>query len=96
MEIIQSKWQVKVNFNKVQIIGTAPSINSFINKIVENIMITKVVEYIDRAEKMAECVILSEEPQELNDMNKAGIMVSFSVMFKSPIKANEYARSINN
>ena len=96
MEFIQTEWQVKVEFNKVYVVGTAPNKNNFISQYIERAMITKAIEYIDKAKKVGECIILSEEPKGLiHSTNNNTISVYFSVMFKSQIKADEYAYAIN-
>lgn len=95
MNIIRVQWNVRVNFNTVQVIGTAPSINSFANKVIEQTLLSKAVEYINKAQNLAECIVLSEIPDELNDSSNNSISVSFSIMFKNPNKAKEYAKELD-
>ena len=96
MEKIESLWKVGIRFNEVQFLGIAPRLGGIFANATEQALLTKAVDYIKQAEKFAECVPLSKEPEGMADEIKDGttVIVGFTLMFKEPEKAKLFLEEL--
>ena len=94
MEKIESLWRVGIRFNEVQFIGIAPRLGGIFGNATEQALLTKAVDYIEQAQKFAECIPLSKVPEGMEITNKNDVMVGFTLMFKDAEKAKLVLDSI--
>lgn len=94
MEKIESLWKVGIRFNEVQFIGIAPRLGGIFGNATEQALLTKAVDYIEQAQKFAECIPLSKVPEGMEITNKNDVMVGFTLMFKEAEKAKLFLESI--
>ncbi len=94
MEKIESLWKVGIRFNEIQFIGIAPRLGGIFGNATEQALLTKAVDYIEQAQKFAECIPLSKVPEGMGTTNKNDVMVGFTLMFKDAEKAKLFLESI--
>ncbi len=94
MEKIESLWKVGIRFNEIQFIGIAPRLGGIFGNATEQALLTKAVDYIEQAQKFAECIPLSKVPEGMETTNKNDVMVGFTLMFKDAEKAKLFLDSI--
>ena len=94
MEKIESLWKVGIRFNEIQFIGIAPRLGGIFGNATEQALLTKAVDYIEQAQKFAECIPLSKIPEGMETTNKNDVMVGFTLMFKDAEKAKLFLDSI--
>ncbi len=94
MEKIESLWKVGIRFNEIQFIGIAPRLGGIFGNATEQALLTKAVDYIEQAQKFAECIPLSKFPEGMEITNKNDVMVGFTLMFKDAEKAKLFLESI--
>ena len=94
MEKIESLWKVGIRFNEIQFIGIAPRLGGIFGNATEQALLTMAVDYIEQAQKFAECIPLSKVPEGMETTNKNDVMVGFTLMFKDAEKAKLFLESI--
>ena len=94
MEKIESLWKVGIRFNEIQFIGIAPRLGGIFGNATEQALLTKAVDYIEQAQRFAECIPLSKVPEGMETTNKNDVMVGFTLMFKDAEKAKLFLESI--
>ena len=94
MEKIESLWRVGIRFNEVQFVGIAPKLGGIFGNATEQALLTKAVDYIEQAQRFAECIPVSKPPEGMELVNKNDVMVGFTLMFKEAEKAKLFLESI--
>jgi len=96
MEIIECIWEIKQNFNEVQVIGKAPVKNNSVRPQVEKVLVRSALKFIRIAKKTSECIVLTKEPNNVILNTEHEVAVSFTVMFRDPSKIDEFGRAIKS
>lgn len=94
MEKIESLWRVGIRFNEIQFIGIAPKLGGIFEGVTEQSLLTKALDYINQAQKFAECTPISRPPEGMEVKDDHTVIVGFTLMFKEPDKAKLFLNEL--